>query len=99
MRNEETTEFEMTDETLSELFIYTEDLMAIYAEDKILKEKIPTHKQLILEMELSIISFLESCNNILNYSVQKTEAYYNTMVKFMEEMSIEVLSYIEIEQR
>lgn len=101
MRNENTTEseFEMTNETLSELFEYTEDLMAIYAEDKILKGKVPTHKQFILEMELSIIEFLESCTTILNYSIPKTEAYYNTMVGFMEKLSLEILTYIEIEQK
>jgi len=101
MKHENTTEFEfeMTNEILTDLFEITEDLMVIYAEEKIMKGKTPTLKQLILEVELSVINFLESCNNIMNYSVQKTEAYYVTMSGFVKKLSVDVLAYIEIGQQ
>ncbi|QUG90718.1 hypothetical protein GR140_18820 [Pseudomonas putida] len=90
---------ELDIETKNNLFEITEDLMVIYAEEKVAKSKIPSYKQMTAEMQSRIIHFIAPCAFALSYSNERIEAYFRFMSKTVEELSDEMMAYIEIEQQ
>lgn len=84
-------------ETKGELFEITEDLLVLYTEEKVLMHKIPTRRQLLVEMESKIINFISLCAFALGYTEEKITAYFNEMRSVTERMSTEIIDRIEFE--
>lgn len=74
-------------------------LMINYAEEKVIKRKIPSKKQVIRDMEKNCFDFISLSSRLLCYSSETIITYHNTMMMVVNELVDDAIMFIEADQQ
>lgn len=74
-----------------------EGLIVMYTEEKILKSKIPSKKQMIVETESIFINFISTCSIACLYTEERMMAYLEFMMSITLENLEDALDNIDFE--